>query len=90
MNHLTFLEGKKNVLKLSNSPKAFMGVHPGGAIGKVPVCQHQRFKRRRFDPQVRKLPWRRAWQHIFLPEESHGQRSLVCYSPWGRTELDMT
>ena len=25
-----------------------------------------------------------------LPEESHGQRSLVGYSPWGRKELDMT
>ena len=27
---------------------------------------------------------------IFLPGESHGQRSLVGYSPWGRTESDMT
>ena len=26
----------------------------------------------------------------FLPGESHGQRSLAGYSPWGRTELDMT
>ena len=27
-------------------------------------------------------PWRRAWQptSVFLPGESHGQRSLVCYS----------
>ena len=25
-----------------------------------------------------------------LPGESHGQRSLVGYSPWGRKELDMT
>ena len=33
----------------------------------------------------RQIPWRRAWQHIpvFLPGESHGQRSLVDYSPWG-------
>ena len=40
-------------------------------------------KRRRFDPWVRKIPWRRAWQPtpVFLPEESHGQRSLVGYSP---------
>ena len=36
-----------------------------------------------FDPQVGRTPWRRAW-----PGESHGQRSLVGYSPWGRTELD--
>ena len=25
-----------------------------------------------------------------LPGESHGQRSLVDYSPWGQTELDTT
>ena len=27
---------------------------------------------------------------VFLPEESHGQRSLAGCSPWGRKELDMT
>ena len=27
---------------------------------------------------------------VFLPEKSHGQRSLVSYSPWGPKELDMT
>ena len=26
----------------------------------------------------------------FLPEKSHGQRSLVGYSPWGCKEADMT
>ena len=38
-----------------------------------------------FDPWVRKITWRRAWQPtpVFLPGESHGQRSLVSYSPWG-------
>jgi len=38
------------------------------------------------------IPWRRAWQPtpVFLPGESHGQRSLVGYSPWSRKELDMT
>ena len=32
-----------------------------------------------------KIPWRRAWQStvVFLPGKSHGQRSLVAYSPWG-------
>ena len=36
--------------------------------------------------------WSRKWQPIplFLPGKSHGQRSLVGYSPWGRKELDMT
>ena len=27
---------------------------------------------------------------IFLPGESHGQRSLVGHSPWGHKESDMT
>ena len=37
----------------------------------------------RFDPWVGKIPWKRAWQPspVFLSEESHGQRSLVGYSP---------
>ena len=41
---------------------------------------------------IGKAPWRRAWQPIpvFLPGESHGQRSLVGYSPWGHKELDTT
>ena len=34
---------------------------------------------------IGKIPWRRAGQPtpVFLPGESHGQRSLVDYSPWG-------
>ena len=30
-------------------------------------------------------PWRRAWQAsaVFLSGESHGQRRLAGYSPWG-------
>ena len=34
-----------------------------------------------FDPWIRKIPWRRKWQPtpVFLPGESHGQRSLVGY-----------
>ena len=27
---------------------------------------------------------------VLLPGKSHGCRSLVGYSPWGRTELDTT
>ena len=37
-------------------------------------------------------PWRRKWQPppVFLPGESHGRRSLVGYSRWGRKESDPT
>ena len=43
-------------------------------------------------PWVGKVLWRRAWQPtpVLLPGESHGQRSLVGYSPWGCKELEMT
>ena len=36
--------------------------------------------------------WRREWQStpVFLPGESHGQRSLMGYSPSGRKESDTT
>ena len=46
----------------------------------------------RFNPWVREIPWRRAWQPtlVFLPEESHEQRSLAGYSPLGLKELDTT
>ena len=54
--------------------------------------QCRRHRRCRFDPWVGEIPWRRKWQPIpvFLPGKSNGQRSLVCYSPWGCKELDMT
>ena len=47
----------------------------------LPVMQ----ERPMLDPWVRKTPWRREWlpTPVFLPGESHGQRSLVGYSPWG-------
>ena len=49
-------------------------------------------RRCRFDPWVRKIPWRRAWHPtpVFLPGESHGQGSLACYSPWSHKELNVT
>ena len=44
--------------------------------------------------QIRKdtTPLRRAGQPtpVFLPEESHGQRILAGYSPWGHKESDTT
>ena len=42
-----------------------------------------------FNPWVRKIPWKRKWQPspVFLPGKSHGQMSLVGYSPSGRKGL---
>ena len=43
-------------------------------------------------PGSGKIPWRRKWQPtpVFLPGESHGQRSLEGCSLWGYKEPDTT
>ena len=50
--------------------------------GKESTCQ---CRRRGFDPWVRETLWRKKWQPaaVFLPEKSHGWKSLVGYSLWG-------
>ena len=59
---------------------------PRGLHGKEPAC---RCRRHRFSPWVREM---RAWHPtpVFLPGESHGQRSLAGYSAGGCKELDTT
>ena len=44
------------------------------------------------DAWVGKIPWRRTQQPtpLSLPGESHGNRSLEGYSPWGHKESDTT
>ena len=56
------------------------------------TCQCKRHKKLRFNPWVRKIPWRRAWQPIpvFLPGKSHGHRSLVSCAPEGHKESNTT
>ena len=48
------------------------------------ACQCRWHKRGGFNPWVRKIPWRRKWQPtpVFLPGESHGQKSLEGYWTW--------
>ena len=60
---------------------------------KNPTCQCRRLKIRGFNPWVGKILWRREWQPppVFLTwRESHGQRSLAGYNPWGDRESDTT
>ena len=87
-NNNTKLRGKSMGLTIGN------GVYirfPCGSEVKASACNSQ-FGRSRFNPWVRKIPWRRKWQPtpVFLPGESHGRRSLVGYSPQGRKESDTT
>ena len=62
------------------------------SMWKLPRCLSGKESSCTFDPWVRKIPWRRKWQPtpVFLPGESHGQRSLVGYSPLGCKELGVT
>ena len=62
---------------------------PGGSEVKTSALQ---CRRPGLDPWVGKIPWRKKWQPtpVFLPGESHRQRSLAGYSPQGRKESDTT
>ena len=75
-------------LKIGGAPVGL----PGGAGGEEPACQCRRREKCGFDPWVRKIPWRRAWQltPVYLPGESHAQRSLVGHSRQGHKESDTT
>ena len=61
---------------------------PSGSVVKSPPMMQEM----RVRSLVGKIPWRRKWQPapVFLPGESHRQRSLAGYSPRGRKESDMT
>ena len=56
------------------------------------VSRHFRSQHLIFCGGVKQLCRRRQWQPtpVLLPGKSHGQRSLVGCSPWGRKESDMT
>ena len=65
------------------------GDFPGGLEGKESACSAGDLGSISW---VGKIPCRGEWQPtpVFLPRESHEQRSLASYSPWGRKEVDMT
>ena len=61
-------------------------------VVKNPPTNAGDIKRRGFDPWIRKIPWKKAWQPtpVFLPGKFNGQRSLAGCSPWGCKEWDTT
>ena len=78
---ITFIISSYWMFIINGLPTWFSGVES--------ACQCMRCW---FDPWVRKIPLRRKWQStpVFLPGESHGQRSLAGYGPEGCRELDPT
>ena len=79
---------KQNQQKL----RGYMSYLPSGLSkwlsGKESTCQWRRHRRHGFNPWIRKIPWRRKWQPtpVFLPGESHRQRSLAGYKQSDVTE----
>ena len=64
-----------------------MGFPNGSAVKNSPILQWMWVR-----PWSGKIPLEEEMQptQVFLPGESHGQRSLVGYIPWGPKESDMT
>ena len=68
--------------------RAFFAGRPRWHSGEKSTGQFRKCRRpqrRRFDPWVGKIPWRKTWEttSAFLPGKFHGQRSLAGYSPKG-------
>ena len=62
---------------------------PGGSEVKASACNAEDLG---LIPGSGRSSGEGKWQPtpVLLPEESHGGKSLVCYSLWGRKESDMT
>ena len=87
-----YLESYEELLEDFNGRDCEGWGFSGDSAVKRILLQFRGCRRLGFDPWVGKIPWRRVRQPtpVFLPGEPHGQRGLGGYSPWGRTESDMT
>ena len=89
IKHVTPLTKNNVVMRKVNTMLANLCSAGASQVGLVvknlPARAGGRQKRHRFNTWVGKISWRRKWKHtpVFLPRESHGQRSLVGYSPQG-------
>ena len=63
---------------------------PSDTSSKQHACEWKRQKRHGFNPWIGKMPWKRVRQHtpLFLPGDSHGQKSLWGYRGSQRVRQD--
>ena len=68
--------------------QTMVGGFPGAqTVKRLPTVQETRVRSLGWeDPMEKEM----ATHSVFLPGKSHGLRSVVGYSPWGRKESDMT
>ena len=88
MGHILSVNTKRCVTRKWAAFDSVMGL-PRWLSGKESTCQCRTLRRHTLDLwRHRKIPWRSKWQPIpvVLSGESHGQRSLVGYSPWDSWE----
>ena len=80
--HFIYISNQR-LLRLRHWQARTLGI-PSGTSHKEPAYQCRKYKQCGFNPWVGKIPWKRAWQPtpVFLPQDSHGQRSLAGYGPW--------
>ena len=73
---------------VTKSPTRLKCPSTSGSSGKEFACQCGRRKIRGSDSWVGEIPWRKEWlpTPVFWLGKSHGQRSLVGYSPWDGKE----
>ena len=78
-------------MELQSQPKMSNQDILGSFLGMCIAFQISRNMLQLFEIPQRHLR-RRQWHPttVLLPGKSHGRRSLVDYSPWGREESDMT
>ena len=61
---------------------------PGGTSDKEPPANAEDVRDTHWVPGLGRFPWRRQPTPVFWPGKSHGQMSLVGYSPWYFRESD--
>ena len=78
-----------NLIKIVIKDKIHTALWASGILrwlnDKESICQCRKFRRHGFSPWGGMIQWRRKCQPtaVFLHGKSHGQKSLVGYSPWG-------
>ena len=91
-NVLRVLEELSNMKICTHNLYSILQGFSGGTVVKNLPAQCRRWKRSRSKPLIGKMLWKKKKSQPIsvLPGKSHGQRSLLCYSPWGCNKSDIT